>query len=272
MALSIRFAALAAQHAYRHSPAAMTAPVATAEPLGSPDTQATAVYRRLRADILEGRLAPGMRLKVQHLAGTYGAGPAPLREALAQLAAEGLARRIEQRGFRVADADPAGFAALIRTRCLVEALALRESIARGDAAWEDSVAAAERRLARLPRSLETGRFVTNPAWEAAHRAFHHALIAACEAPPLLAFCDRLREEADRYRALANAVAYPGRDVAAEHAAIAEAALDRDADRAAELLATHLGATGDFVRVALEGRQEDAAKTRRRRATAMAAAG
>lgn len=243
-------------------------PVAPSE-ASSPETQATAVYRRLRAAILEGRLAPGMRLKVQHLAAEYGAGAAPLREALAQLAAEGLTRRIEQRGFRVADADPAGFAALIRTRCLVEALALRESIARGDEAWEDAVAAAERRLARLPRSLDPARFVSNPAWELAHRAFHRALIAACEAPPLLGFCERLREEAHRYRALANAVAYPGRDIAAEHAALAEAALDRDAERAAALLTKHLVATGEFVRIALE-RQQHSGSARRSRRRAPAA--
>ena len=244
---------------------AMTPPVPIA--MGSPDTQATAVHRRLRADILEGRLAPGMRLKVQHLVSEYGAGAAPLREALAQLAAEGLARRIEQRGFRVADADPACFAALIRTRCLVEALALREAIAQGDAAWEDAVAAAERRLARLPRSLEQSRFVANPAWEVAHSVFHRALIAGCAAPPLIAFCERLREDADRYRTIANAVAYPGRDVAAEHAAIAEAALDRDADRAGELLSQHLSSTGEFVRVALERRQEiESNADRRRRAS------
>lgn len=223
----------------------------------SPDTLATVVYHGLRADILDGRLAPGMRLKVQELASSYGAGPTPLREALAQLAAEGLVRRIEQRGFRVADAEPEGFAALIRTRRLVEPLALRESIARGDMAWEDAVAAAERRLARLPRSVGGPRFVTNPDWEAAHRAFHHALIAACGAAPLLDFCERLREQADRYRKLANAVAYPKRDVSAEHAAIAEAALDRKADLAAELLAGHLQATGDFVRVALERRSTTA---------------
>lgn len=237
----------------------------------SPDTQATAVYRRLRLDILKGRLAPGIRLKVQDLSAAYGAGQAPLREALAQLAAEGLARRIEQRGFRVADADPTEFAGLIRTRCLTEALALRESISRGDAAWEDAVAAAERRLQRLPRSLEAGRFVANPAWEAAHRAFHTALLAACDAPPLLAFCERLREEADRYRMLANAIAYPGRDVAAEHAAIAEAALDRDAERAGALLAQHLGSTGEFVRLALERRAAHQGQQRKRRHAAVLAA-
>lgn len=240
-------------------------PPASADPSAPPDTQATAVYRRLRADILNGSLPPGMKLKVHDLAASYGAGPAPLREALAQLAAEGLARRIEQRGFRVADACPDEFAGLIRTRCLVEALALREAIARGDSEWEDALAGAEQRLARLPRSVDAARFVTNPEWEAAHRAFHRALIAACDAPPLLAFCERLREDADRYRALASAVSYPGRDVAAEHAAIARAALDRDADRAAALLAQHLGSTGEFVRLALERQQEsDAAGGGRRR--------
>jgi DNA-binding GntR family transcriptional regulator len=249
----------------------MPSPLATPDSTGSPDTQATAVYRRLRADILDGRLAPGLKLKVQHLATEYGTGQAPLREALAQLAAEGLARRIEQRGFRVAEADPADFCGLLRARCLVEALALRESIARGDAAWEDSVAAAERRLARLPRSLDGARFVSNPAWEVAHRAFHRALIAACEAPPLLGFCERLREEADRYRALASNVAYPGRDVAAEHAAIAEAALDRDAARAGALLADHLAATGEFVRLALERRQGAATAARGRRRAGLDAA-
>ena len=230
----------------------------------SPETLATAAFRRLRAEILDGRLVPGARLKVQELAESYGVGAAPLREALAQLAAEGLARRIEQRGFRVAEADPVHLAGLIRTRSLVEPLALRESVSRGDAAWEDALAGAERRLARLPRLLDAARYVRNPEWEAAHIAFHRALIAACDAPPLLAFCERLREEADRYRALAGAVAFRKRDVAGEHAAIAAAALDRDADRAADLLTQHLATTGDFVqRAMIENRQGRAGGSRRR---------
>ena len=234
----------------------------------SPETLATAAFRRLRAEILDGRLIPGARLKVQELAASYGVGAAPLREALAQLAAEGLVRRIEQRGFRVAEADPVHLAGLIRTRCLVEPLALRDSVARGDAAWEDALAGAERRLVRLPRSLDSARYVRNPEWEAAHIAFHRALIAACDAPPLLGFCERLREEADRYRVLAGAIAYPTRDVGAEHAAIAAAALDRDAARAAELLAQHLATTGNFVQRGLvEGRPGKPARQGHRAATA-----
>ena len=213
----------------------------------TPDTtQTTAVHQRLREDILSGRLPPGHKLKVQEFAVTYEAGPSPLREALAQLAAEGLAVRLEQRGFRVAEAKPTDLAELIRPRCPVEGLALRESIARGGTEWEDAIVVAEYRLGRLARSTDPARFAANPEWEACHRVFHRALLATCGAPPLLAFCERLREGADRYRALAGAVAYPGCDVAAEHAAIARAALDRDAEAAAALLAQHYERTGAFV--------------------------
>jgi DNA-binding GntR family transcriptional regulator len=227
--------------------------ISPAAPATSDITQATAVHHRLREDILSGRLPPGRKLKVQEVAAAYDAGPSPVREALAQLAAEGLAVRMEQRGFRVADAGPADLAELIRTRCLVEGVALRESIARGGVEWEDAIVVAEYRLARLARSADPGRFAANPAWEAQHRVFHRALLAACGAPPLLAFCERLREGAERYRALAGAVAYPGRDVAAEHAAIARAALDRDADRAAALLTEHYERTGEFLGLALRQR-------------------
>ena len=229
------------------------------------ETQATAAYRRLRADIVCGRLVPGMKLKVHALAEAYGAGPAPLREALAQLAAEGLALRVEQRGFRVRALDAGAFQGLIRTRCLVEGLALRESILHGDAGWEDAVAGAEQRMARLSPSLEADRFVANLDWEVAHQAFHRALVSACAAPPLVAFCEKLREEADRYRAIANVASFPQRDVAAEHAAIARATLRRDAERATALLVEHLSITGDFVRVALATKPSAAPAAKARRA-------
>lgn len=219
-------------------------PGAAAE--GGEPTLATSVHRRLRDDILAGRLAPGLKLKLRDLAAQYGAGASPVREALSKLAAEGLAERLEHRGFRVAGAQPEQLAGLIRSRVLAETAALRESIARGDAAWEEALVLAEHRLGRVARSLDTGRFLANPEWEACHRRFHQALLAACGAPALLGFCDRLREEAGRYRALANTRAYPDRDVAREHAALARAALAREADRACALLAEHYERTGQFV--------------------------
>ncbi|MCQ4159446.1 GntR family transcriptional regulator [Roseomonas sp. GC11] len=220
---------------------------------GGDSTLATRLHRRLREDILAGHLPPGLKLKLRDLAARYGAGASPLREALSQLAAEGWAERLEHRGFRVAGAPAGELAGLIRSRILAEGAALQESIRRGGAAWEEGILLAEHRLARLDRSLDPQRFLANPAWEACHRAFHRALLAACEAPALLAFCDRLREEAGRYRALANLRAYPGRHVAAEHAAIAQAALRRDAGAACALLAEHYERTGQLLgaRISLE---------------------
>ncbi|WP_158537144.1 GntR family transcriptional regulator [Humitalea rosea] len=214
-----------------------------AEP--SVDTLATQIHRLLRQDLLDGVLAPGIKLKVHDLAARYGAGPSPVREALASLSSEGLVERLDQRGFRAAPASVAEFDELVRARAWVEEVALRESITAGDAAWEEAVVLARFRLERMPRE-EAG-------WEAAHIAFHAALLAACPSPTLLGFCGTLRDRAARYRALARAVAYPSRDIAAEHAAIAEAALGRDAAQAVTLLAAHYRATAGWLRQALARR-------------------
>lgn len=215
-------------------------------------TLARAMYRRLRADILSGALPPGGRLTLRDLAARYGAGASPMREALSRLAAEGLAEQAEHRGFRVAAAPPGALAGLIRSRVLAECAALRESLRCGDAAWEEAVLLSGHRLQRLARSLDPQRLVANPEWEECHRHFHRALLAACGAPELLAFCDKLREEAQRYRALSSLRAYPGRDVAAEHAAIARAVLARDAEEATALLTRHYEQTGAYVGAGLEG--------------------
>ncbi|MGX9965739.1 GntR family transcriptional regulator [Roseomonas sp. F4] len=206
------------------------------------NTLATQVQRRLRADLLRGLPPPGTKLKVQALAASYGVGASPVREALASLAAEGLVERLDQRGFRAATASVADFDELVRARCWLEEVVLRESLAAGDKAWEEALVLAQWRLARLTRE-EAG-------WEDAHAAFHQALLAGCPSPTLCSMAEALREKAERFRALARRVAYPGRDVAAEHAAIAEAALARDAARAIPLLQSHYRGTAGFVRAAL----------------------
>src|SRR5215218_9013205 len=99
-------------------------------------TLARQVAGVLRRDILEGALLPGSRLRIEGLRARYRVGASPLREALSQLVAEGLVLRVDQRGFRVASAEPETLRDLIETRCLVETAALRAAIARGDAAWE----------------------------------------------------------------------------------------------------------------------------------------
>ncbi|MBX7445958.1 MULTISPECIES: GntR family transcriptional regulator [unclassified Arthrobacter] len=56
------------------------------------------VYAQLQEDILKGRLGPGSRLLVAHLAERFGTSQAPVREALRRLTEEGLAVTVPYSG------------------------------------------------------------------------------------------------------------------------------------------------------------------------------
>lgn len=217
------------------------------EPSGSPTkTLATHAAELLRVKILSGLEVPGTRLGIDDLKRRLGVGASPLREALNLLAAEGLVQRIDQRGFRVARADRSELADLIKTRCLIEGAALRASMVRGDLAWEEGVVVALHRIGRIPRSLSPDRYEPNPAWDEAHQAFHLALISACDATMLLNICKTLHQRATRFRNLSNSVGWRERDVASEHAALAESVIQRRADDAVRLLEAHYQRTGAIL--------------------------
>ncbi len=61
--------------------------------------------------------------------------------------------------------------------------------------------------------------------EIARRAFHAELIAACRMPLLRQFCATLHDQSDRYRRIFLKTHAPDRNVADEHAAIADAVIE-----------------------------------------------
>ena len=197
-------------------------------------------YQDLRDSILTGVLEPGMRLKVDRLKEMFGTGASPIREALSLLTSDQLVERIDQRGFRVTTVSVAQFNEILKLRCALEEMALRESIAHAAEAWEEALVLAHHRLARAPRE-DVALF------ERHHKAFHMALLAACASPILLKFCDQLYDLNIRYRYLAGrSGGYAARDVAREHADILQAAVDRDAERASACLIQHYRKTGEFL--------------------------
>jgi GntR family carbon starvation induced transcriptional regulator len=199
-------------------------------------TFAQAVQARLASDILNGHLVPGARLRLQALCDAYQVSMSPLREALAGLAGRGLVAQEGQRGFRVAPASAGDLHDVTETRVSIEMTALRLSIERGDDAWEAAIVAAHHRLSRRPRSEQ---LLIDEPWEELHRRYHMALIAACGLPRLLAFCTMLHDHFDRYRRLA--VLQGGRhpSLTSNHAAIVEATLARESQKAESLLADHI---------------------------------
>jgi DNA-binding GntR family transcriptional regulator len=209
---------------------------------GSPvETRADAAFTALRGDIIAGVRAPGERLRIERLKEIYGIGPTPLREALQRLCAEGLVLASGNRGFAVAPLDPAEFADLNAARIEIEKAALRLSIAHGDEEWEAGVAAAAWRIRRADTALREGAADID-AWERANAAFHQALTAACGSRWLMRVRAMLNDQYARFRRASVGRKRIDRDLASEHAAIADAALARDAERACALTEAHFRAT------------------------------
>ena len=205
------------------------------------------IYSRLRNDILSGALAPGRKLPIEELKESYGIGASAIREALSQLTSDALVERVDHRGFRVSPVSRTSFDELLKTRCWLEERALRESIREGDVDWEEAVVVANFHLHRMRRAQSKDRLLPSDEWEVRHRALHSALVAACQSTLLIRFCDHMYDLNIRYRRIAGPDVDKTRDVDAEHAAIAEAAVAREEDRAVELLMSHYTNTGEYVR-------------------------
>ncbi len=213
----------------------------------SGQTSASIIYRKLRGEILMGGTwEPGAKLVIDALRDRYKTGVSPIREALNRLSSEGLVEQKDLRGFQVASADAQELEELIRARCLIEGGALRESIAQGNAEWEERIVVAHYRLGRTQMFLDQPEPALNPEWQSRHHAFHRALVSECGSRWLLTYCQQLGEFSGRYVNLAIRSNYPRRDSAAEHLELMKAVLDRDADRAVALLVEHLQETARTV--------------------------
>lgn len=209
-------------------------------------TIAMRLYNRLRTDIIEGALAPGLKLKIDEISRQYEAGTSPVREALNLLTSFGLVERLDQRGFRVKPINSKEFLDLLRVRCWVEERALRESILHGDTQWEDGIALALFRLGRASKARAAAGRTMDPVWGAAHREFHRALLAGCGSPMMLDYCMQLFDQNIRYRHVAREVSIPTRDTQAEHVQIVDAVLERNADHAVALLLEHYEVTSAYL--------------------------
>ncbi|WEN41963.1 HTH-type transcriptional repressor RspR [Thauera sp. GDN1] len=215
-----------------------------------PKTLVEGAYQRLRRDIIEGVHPPGEKLRVEHLKDQYDVGAGTLREALLLLVTDALVVAQGQRGFRVAPISIEDFEDITRTRILLETEALRQSIALGGEDWEAGIVAAFHRLSRAEQKLGDQEDYAHTAaedWEKRNRAFHDALIAASPSRWIRHFQNILYQQSERYRRISLFRRPIPRDVHAEHEALFDATMARDADRATAILAEHILRTLESVR-------------------------
>jgi DNA-binding GntR family transcriptional regulator len=194
-------------------------------------------YQRVHADIVFGRLRPGERLKLEAMRARYGASISTLRELLSRLSAEGLIVAESSKGFEVAPVSSTNLREVAHMRLLLETHAMRLSFEAGDLEWEGRVVAAHHKLANMESRIIAGASSEMETWKRYDWEFHHALISACGSRALLDVHGSIFTRYLRYQMVA--VVFRGPAAADEHRQLLNAALARDAARAATTLGTHV---------------------------------
>jgi DNA-binding GntR family transcriptional regulator len=194
-------------------------------------------YRRIRTDIVFGRLQPGKKLKLEVLKADYGVSVSTLREMLNRLHSERLVIAEGQRGFEVAPVSIANLREIAALRQLLEGRALEQSLRAGDMEWEARVVAAHHRLARMEERMAQGDRSGTQEWKQYDWQFHQALISACGSKMLIETHAAVFDKYLRYQMIA--LSYRGDIAAREHAELLDCALRRDAARATEVLTRHV---------------------------------
>jgi DNA-binding GntR family transcriptional regulator len=209
---------------------------------GKARTLGVDVYEQIRDRILRGDFPPGTRLRPSTLGPEYTVSVSVVREALTRLSEQHLVVAEPNLGFAVPLLSRAHLDNIVQARTEIEGFAIRLSVEHGDLAWESAVIAARHTLERTPERQDDGSI--NPAWANAHARFHAQLLAGCPNDVVLGICASLFQGAELYRNWSAPVVDHSRDVAAEHDALARAAIGRDPDLAAQLLKAHIEKTRD----------------------------
>jgi DNA-binding GntR family transcriptional regulator len=193
-------------------------------------------YRRIRSDIVFGRLRPGQKLRLDGLKESYGVSVSTLREILNRLAAEGFVLAEGRRGFEVAPVSIENLRELAELRLLLESHAMQVSFGNADVEWEGRVVSAHHKLASTERLMEQGLSQLEQ-WKRYDGEFHQALISNCGSRVLMDAHALVFDKYFRYQMVA--FLYRGSEPAMQHKALLDCALQRDAAAAKAVLQSHV---------------------------------
>jgi DNA-binding GntR family transcriptional regulator len=196
-------------------------------------SKAERVYEHLRRGIRELTLPPGAPLRKEELALELGVSRAPVSEAIARLAEEGLAEVFPQHGSFVAPIRAADVRESLFIRTALETEAMRRLAVAAD---DDLMARLDDNIALQAEALADGDLAR---FYDLDEALHGLLFAAVESPRAARLLDAARAPLDRVRRLA--LPEPGRPEAtfAEHLRLVEAVRSGDAEFAAAAMRVHL---------------------------------
>ncbi|WP_139859290.1 GntR family transcriptional regulator [Bradyrhizobium ivorense] len=199
-------------------------------PVDENATTAARIANSIAERIINGTLLPDAPLRQDHVAREFNSSHVPVREAFRQLEAKHLVVSLPRRGVRVAPLDTNSVKEIAEMRAALELVALRNAAPKLTSAH----------LAQIEIALnEADNAKTIQDFETANRAFHHALVAPCAMPRLLASLDGLQLANSRLvLATARSAGWRPRSNQ-DHRMILQALRARNLDQACNLLARHI---------------------------------
>jgi DNA-binding GntR family transcriptional regulator len=196
--------------------------------VAAPRTAHAYAYEALRSRILTGELVPGAPLIQATLARDLGVSMTPVREALRDLATEGLVTLLPHKGAAVTSLNLADAKEIHNIRLKLEPDATRLAV---DHVTLDVLNGAEELYSDMSETADH-------RWVVCNRDFHKLLLSPAPAPRLVSILSSLLEAAALYVPLAITHRV-GPDPQFEHRAILDAYLRRDPEAAAEAVAAHI---------------------------------
>ncbi len=209
---------------------------------------AEAALERLRESIILGELQPGTPLRLEDLAQRLGMSISPIREAVRQLEALGLAEHVPHHGAKVMGLDVEELRELFAIRLAVETMAVRRAAELFDEGAD------ERARAHLAALDDARHRADTRAAMREHTAFHFTVYEAAQSGWLLRVIRPCWDSCERYRPVLLAEKGALQDRHEElDGELLTACAAHDAARAAAALHAHLELASDIYAVELKGR-------------------
>lgn len=198
---------------------------ATLKNLEKPELLPARIADLIRDAILKGQLAPGARLIEQHLAKQWNISRAPLREAIRQLATEGLVTLSPHRGASVSEVSEVALTELFDVREMIESFGAELAARNATPQHVASMRALITDMERCKRDNDLSGFYV------AGLEFHNVLVAATGNAMLVQLYDQIKRQFRRYQATLPRVPDLPNNSIEEHRSILDAIERRDAPQA-----------------------------------------
>ena len=216
--------------------------------MSKPQTLAQSVAAQIREQILAGDIRGGEPLRQDTIARALGTSIIPVREALRQLAAEGLVELKTHRGAVATELTLEKALEWINLRRLIETDLISAAI---DNISEDDLVKAEQVLEKFNRALEQRKDIER--WSDHNFEFHSVLYGPANRPETMKILASLHRKCDRYLRLQLLSGDHIKRAEAEHQQLIEHCRRRDKRAAKSLTNQHIIGIEEDIIEALSGR-------------------